>query len=108
DVADHRDVPHWVLPVLRAVVEIVKTKRLVETRRVAIERDCQEHAVDVTHVVPSDLTRPVSEPVGILLIGRAQQQGSGVDGTARGHDNVCRVGLLRAIALDTYGSDFAA
>ena len=42
----------------------------------------------------------------MLVIGGAQEQGSGIDRSTRDHHNVARVGLERAVAFHNYSTDF--
>ena len=42
----------------------------------------------MVHVIAADLVRAVGEAVGVLVVGRHQQQLRGIGGPARDHDDV--------------------
>ena len=93
--ADHLDVAHRELEVLRPEVEVVDAQRLLELRRVGLLRDRQDGRAVVEHVVAADLVGAVGEPVGMAVVRRRQQQLGRVGGAGRDHDDVAAVGLGR-------------
>ena len=86
--ADERDVPHRVLELVVAEVEVVHAERLLKHGRVRRLRDGQQHRIHVPHVVTADDARRVGQAVGVTIVGRSQQQRRRIDGAARRHDDV--------------------
>ena len=72
--ADHLDVAHRVLEPVHAEIEIVQRERLLEHGRVGFQRDREHRLAVVEHVVAPDLIRAIGEAVGMLVVGRHQQQ----------------------------------
>ena len=103
--ADHLDVAHRELEVLRAEVEVVDAQRLLELRRVRLLGDRQHRGAVVVHVVPAHLVRAVREPVGVAVVGRCEQELGRVGGAGRNHHDVGAIGLRGAVVLDLDARD---
>ena len=80
--ADEGDVAHRILPVIRAEVEIIHRKRLLEHRWIRAFRNRHQHRIDMPHVVTADDVGAIGEAARVLVIRRAQQQRRGIDGAA--------------------------
>ena len=108
ELADEGDVAHRIGPVCAAEIKIVHRKRFLKNGRIGTFRHRHQDGVDVAHVVASDDVRAVGQPVGMLVIGGAEQQSRGIDRAARRDDDVSRNFLATAIALDDHFADLAS
>ena len=102
ELAHEGDVAQRVLPVVGAEVEVVEGQRLLEDGGIRTLRERHEHGVDVARVVPSHHVRAIGKTPRVSVTGRSQEEGGGVDGSARDHDHPGRVRLLRPIPLDMH------
>ncbi len=95
--ADHLDIAHRVGEVRHAKIEVVQRQGLLEHRVVGRQRQRQHRLAVVKHVVAADLVRAVGQPVGMAVVGRAQQQRRGIGGAAGNDDDIGGEGLRRPV-----------
>ena len=105
---DHLDVAEREVEVARAEVEVVEPERLLEDRRVLLLRQRQHRLAVVEHVVAADLVGAVREPGRVRLARRGEQQPRAVGRAAGDDDDVARVRLALAAAVDDDPRDLAA
>src|SRR5215472_5945453 len=79
--ADKRNVAHGVVPLFRTEVEVVDRERLLKDRRIRALVNSHEDRINVPHVVPSDHVRTVCQAVWVFVVGGAQQQRGGINGS---------------------------
>ncbi len=84
----HLDIPHRIVEVLVAEVEVVEPQCLLVDGRVLFLREREHGRAVVIHVVPPHLVRAIGEPVRMLVVRRCQQQPRRVRRSARHHDDV--------------------
>ena len=106
--ADHLDLTDGVVEVVGAEIEVVHAERLLEDRVVGLLRERNHRFAVVVHVIPADLIRAVRQAVGVLLVGRGEQDPRAV-GRAGGHrHDVCGVGLALPVVVDDHAGDGSA
>ena len=95
--AEHLDPPEGELPVVGAQVPVVHRQRLLEPRGVGLQRDGHQGDVVVPHVVPTDHSRAVGQPLRVMVAARPQQQGGRVHRAAGDDHDVAGEGGGRSV-----------
>ena len=98
--AQHLDVAQGKLPVFGLEVEIVHSKGLLKCRGIRPFGQRQHGRVVVAHVVSADDVGRIGQPLGVLVVRRAQQECRRVDSAAGDNHDVSRIFFPNAVALD--------
>ena len=91
--ADERNVPHGILEVIRAEVEIVDAQRLLKNRRVGAFRNRHHDRVGVSHVVAAHDVGTVGQTARVFVIGGSQEKRSRVDRSTGDDNHIRGIGL---------------